>query len=59
MIDIQLYRARIGVFTFTNIYDISLERGRGKEVYPSHSKGSMKIKILGTTLAFSMYVHFE
>ena len=46
MIDIQLYRARIGVFTFTNIYGISLERSKGKKGYQSHSKGSIKIIIL-------------
>ena len=50
MIDIQLYRARIGVFTFTNIYVVSLERSRGKKGYPSHSKGSIKIIILVTTV---------
>lgn len=31
MIDIQLYRARIGVFTFTDIYGVSLERTKGKK----------------------------
>ena len=51
MIDIQLYRARIGVFTFTNIYGISLERSKGKKGYQSHSKGNIKIIILVTTLA--------
>ena len=31
MIDIQLYRARISVLIFTNIYGISLERTKGKK----------------------------
>ena len=48
MNDVQLYRARTGVFTFTNIFGVSLERNKGKQGYPSHSKGSI---VLVTTLA--------
>ena len=48
MIDIQLYKVRIDVFT--NIYGISLERSKGKKRYPSHRKGGIKIIILVTTL---------
>ena len=53
MIDIQLYRARIGVFT--NMYGVSLERSKGKKGYPSHSKGSIKINNFGDNFSSSMY----
>ena len=49
MIDIQLYRARIGAFT--NTYGVRLERSKGNKGCPSHSKGGIKITILMTTLA--------
>ena len=49
MMDIQLYRARMGAFT--NIYGVRLERSKGNKGCPSHSKGDIKIIILVTTLA--------
>ena len=59
MIDIQFYRARIGVYTFINIYGVSFERRRRKKGYPSHSNGSVKKIILVTTFALVCMINLN
>ena len=54
MIDIQLYRARIGLQIF-----MMFPRNKAKEKQDVHSKGGIKTIMVATLLNISMYDHFE
>ena len=54
MIDIQIYRARIGPQIF-----MVFAKNKAKEKRPSHSKGDIKIILVRSLISISMHDHFE